>query len=123
MLGKNVDLNFPGRSMTLYRVSGCEKIPLPWTEPYTSITFRIARRNEVFLPVKINGEKLSAMAGADPKHVFAGAGAPSSRRYTRLSPLLSPSKRHQYCKLPGLRPGSSGRWPGVPVACCVIRCS
>jgi predicted aspartyl protease len=107
----DIDLNFPGKSMTLYKVSGCEKVPLPWSEPYTSIAVTINRHHSILLPVEVNGEKLSGLldtgangfaitkqgAGdsgvtaaelkADPKHVAAGAGGVATRPVHKFKTL------------------------------------
>lgn len=57
----DLDLDFPGRTMTLYEVSGCAGSFLPWTEPYGSIAVENPAESALVIPVTVDGVQLRAL--------------------------------------------------------------
>ena len=57
----DIDFNFAGKSMTLYKVRGCSKVTPPWTDPYTPLAIKITPHNGIAMPVEIDGYKHTAL--------------------------------------------------------------
>jgi hypothetical protein len=64
----DLDLDLPGRRLTLYQVSGCAGRFLPWPGNYVSIPVDIPIGQAIVLPVTVDGRPLRAM-------LDSGAGA------------------------------------------------
>jgi predicted aspartyl protease len=57
----DVDFDLGARSMRLYKVQNCSKITPPWTEPYTPLAIKVTPDKKVWMPVEIDGYRLSAL--------------------------------------------------------------
>jgi hypothetical protein len=57
----DLDLDLPGRKLTLYDVRGCAGRFLPWSGQYTSIQVTMLAEDAVMLPVVLDGRPLRAM--------------------------------------------------------------
>jgi predicted aspartyl protease len=56
-----VDLDFPGRQMTLYDATGCTSITPPWQGSYASVKVTIDPQGFIIVPVSINGQIIQAL--------------------------------------------------------------
>jgi predicted aspartyl protease len=57
----DVDLDFPGRTLTLYPAVGCSLAAPPWTAPYATIPARVSDHRQFLFPVELNGHPLNAV--------------------------------------------------------------
>lgn len=57
----DLDLDIPGRALTLYRPDRCAPSRPPWTKPYDSIPAIISGRNQFMLDVALNGKPVRAI--------------------------------------------------------------
>jgi hypothetical protein len=57
----DLDLDVPGRRLTLYQVTGCAGRFLPWPGNYVSIPIDTPTEEAIVLPVSIDGRPLRAM--------------------------------------------------------------
>jgi predicted aspartyl protease len=57
----DLELDFPGQTLTLYDVPGCSGRFLPWTEPYWSVTVQNPAESALVIPLAIDGVPLRAL--------------------------------------------------------------
>lgn len=57
----DLDLDGPGRTLTVHRVNRCAGRFLPWTIPYDAVPNARIQQNKMFLPVAVNGRALTAL--------------------------------------------------------------
>ncbi|MCW3475413.1 retroviral-like aspartic protease family protein [Limobrevibacterium gyesilva] len=57
----DVELDLPHRRVALYRVQGCSGAYVPWQGPTTPVPVQIYRRGLVLLPVKLDGQSVTAL--------------------------------------------------------------
>ncbi len=55
LLAFDLDIDVPGRALTLYRVRRCPDNAPPWTEPFVAVQGVTARKDRLLLPFKLNG--------------------------------------------------------------------
>ena len=57
----DLDVNFPGRTLTLYDVRGCAGRFLPWTADYLSVPVENPAESALVVPVELDGVPLRAL--------------------------------------------------------------
>lgn len=58
--GFDLELNIPKRTLTLYRVVGCNSVRPPWEGAYDTVAASVARYNHFLFPVELNGHSIMA---------------------------------------------------------------
>ncbi len=57
----DIDLDLPGRRMTLYQGQSCAAASPAWTQPYARIAASRSATNRLFFPVQLDGRGISAL--------------------------------------------------------------
>ena len=57
----DIDLDLPGRRMTLYQEQSCAIASPAWTQPYARIAAGRSPSNRLYFPVQLDGRRISAL--------------------------------------------------------------
>jgi predicted aspartyl protease len=55
LLAFDLDIDVPGRTLTLYRPRVCPDVRPPWTEPYARVSGVKARKDRLLIPIQLDG--------------------------------------------------------------------
>ncbi|MGO9545814.1 MAG: aspartyl protease family protein [Rhodomicrobium sp.] len=59
--GYDLDFDFAGSALTLYRVQGCRTVAPPWTGDYTATPIRITGQRRISLAAELDGTRLTGL--------------------------------------------------------------
>jgi predicted aspartyl protease len=55
LLAFDLDIDVPGRTLTLYRPRTCPDVQPPWTEPYARVAGVRAQKDRLLIPIRLDG--------------------------------------------------------------------